>query len=199
MIYYILYYILYSWHIISYILHYIFIHFIYPHYFFKISLSMQYAYQSECGSFSDTMTEACESDDTTYDDENRDGAVDYMKYFKTTTDSSSSCDSNNIGDKERDENTGDIAADRNIKLKGEFTIVLGPVNILEDEEVLKFKQNERTILELLMKFRSDGLRRSEAVGMVHEIMSESEYKCKLKKHMIRKSEIYKTALSIENW
>lgn len=72
--------------------------------------------------------------------------------------------------------------DKSTRIRGEFTIVLGPIDKLS---INNETSNNLAILEMLNKLHIDGLARSEAVKIVTEIMK------------FNKSLVYKLALTID--
>lgn len=72
----------------------------------------------------------------------------------------------------------------NGKIKGEFTIVLGPIEEDNDSKDQLIEQKE-TIIEMLKKYKNDNISRSEAVKLLSDQTS------------IKKSYIYKLALEID--
>ena len=73
----------------------------------------------------------------------------------------------------------------NGKIKGEFTIVLGPIqheyDIDKDDQI----KEQQDIIELLKKYRNDNIPRSEAVKLLSDQTN------------MKKSHIYKLALDID--
>lgn len=82
-------------------------------------------------------------------------------------------------------------------LKGEFTIVIGPLSataIFENDNNIHTSEDmkERKIFDILNKLKNDNLPRSTAVKMVVDIMESDNIK-------VHKSKIYKIALEISDW
>ena len=83
-------------------------------------------------------------------------------------------------------------------LKGEFTIVIGPLSattILENDNDINTNEDmkEKKILEILINLKNDNLPRSTAVKMVVDMMESDKIK-------VNKSKVYKIALDkITDW
>jgi len=73
-----------------------------------------------------------------------------------------------------------------IRSKGEFTLILGPVS-MQDPTTDGALNAEERLNTMLLQFKADGVRRSEAVGLCVDML-------KLPKRVV-----YAKALSIQDW
>lgn len=88
------------------------------------------------------------------------------------------------------------SSEKNIRIRGEFTVVLGPINKHRQKGIENDIDSSPTIMvnSWLTQLRDDGVMRSEAVRLVVEIVqSDSRYS---KTQFKWKSEVYKVALTI---